>query len=762
MKRFIPLLSLPFLFTGCLSSKNASSVIPALAKGADDGGGKIVNVISAGFALPSSIETIPNNSSTAQSAMRTVSTGNLTDHQGKAVSALENPAAKTDMEKDKFQLNIWEKNLDEFQIIDQLLFALKQTKYEDPQFINKGPYGTLVRWQEDNKLEKWIIDSKMVTIDGKSVNQINMWVQEDMGLIEAQFNISEPASTNNRYGEWTAQARMLNSDGTVHGRFAANTTVNSAGQAIIRVEHLNMGDHDYDFKGKLVLKDDIGAGVFRGVFQNQEENLRYSYNTNHLIVEKAGDMTCKDRNQFEEFTLDYNVYTADGMNIKNQKRFGFPLKLQGETVTGHDQYLYYGAYHNRHGLYTGNRELPAQGSMLVRSDNNQNETYRYYGRHKGFFAKKMIKEARLSDIAFQILTSRTYESFNIRFNDNDKQFYRCEMQNSLNCDIAFDTNELRTIPSLQKQVRLYSNQGEINPGDLMPMDGEMFWVSIDQPIYLEYDGVQWSKWSYEFPENSNEWMPKLIEKSSFTFDKSQTLFVHAQDFGFELKVTVENELTILALKEYSEHIVLPGAEALQASKLLFKDKWSNQEYTFDAASMDLHSMDGSLMTDGRWDLEGSDGSTYQWVYPRNDDDNYASIDYLTDVNGDFVFLDEAIYFSPFKLNEKMITGLGFDGHIRGLPDYHRLFRDSNGVLTEEIKSKIVNIPFGTYYDRVDEEKFYFIKPIRGIKVLNPVAADLCSLSPDQSISLDQDSLFKDFVSSEFKDQELKVVEGVIL
>lgn len=768
MKRYWPMLTLPFLMTGmtgCMSS-NTSTVVPKAAETTSNPtapAGEVENVVVSGFSLPSSIETVPSATSAEESAMRTVSTGKLDDHQGKAVSAIEAPAATSDMEKDKFRLNIWEKNLDEFQIIDQLLFSLKQTKYEDPQFINKGPYGALVRWQEDNKLEKWIIDSKMVTIDGKSVNQINMWVQEDGGLIEAQFNVSAPASTTNRYGEWTVQARMLNEDQSIRGRFAAHTAVDSDGKATIRIEHLNMGDHDYDFKGKLVLKDDVGAGVFRGVFQNEVENLRYSYNTNHLIVQKADSMTCKDRNQYEDFTLDYNVYTADGMNIKNQKRFGFPLRVQGETVSGHEQYLYYGAYHNRHGLYTGNnRELPAEGSVLVRSDNNKNETYRYYGRHKGFFAKKMIKDAKLSDIAFQVLASRTYESFSIRFNDNEKKFYRCEMYNSINCSIPFDTDELRTIPSLKKQVRVYSSQGEINPSDLMPMDGEMFWVNIDHPLYLEFDGVQWSKWSYEFPENSTEWLPNLIEKTPYAFDKTQTLFVHAQDFGFELKVTIENELTLLALKQYSEHIVLPGAEALQAASLLFKDKWSNQEFTFNAESMDLHSMDGTTVTEGRWDLEGSDGATYQWVYPRDDGDNYASIDYLTDENGDFVFLDEAIYFAPFKLDIKHITGLGFDGHMRGLPDYHRLLRDSQGELTDEIKAKIVNIPFGTYFDREDEEKFYFIKPIRGIRVLNPVSAESCSVSPDQTISLDSDSLFKDFVSSEFQDQELKVVEGVIL
>lgn len=753
MKHYWPMLALPFLMTGCLSSNSTTQVAPQAA-------GKTTPVVPAeevqtkevsGFSLPSSIETVPSQSSTGNSRVSAM----------RSIASVEE--VKSDMEKDQFHLNVFEKSLDEFQIIDQLLYALKQTKYEDSQFINKGPYGTLIRWQEDNKLEKWIIDSKMLTIDGKAVNQVNMWVQEDGGLIEAQFNIYAPATALNRYGDWNVQARMLNTDGSTRGRFAAKTSLNEAGQAIVRIQHHNMGDGDGDFNGKLVLKDDIGSGIFLRTYQNQTENLRYSYNLDHLIVDKAGEKSCKDRKQYEDFTLDYNVYTADGMNIKNQKRFGFPLRLASEDTVDHERYIYYGAYHNRHSLWMGkDRELPAEGSMLIRSDNNKNETYRYYGRHKGFFAKKMIKNAELSDLSFQILATNTYENFNIRYNENDHRYYKCEMQMSFNCDIPFDMADLQDSPELRKDVRIYSWQGEVSMDNHQAYDGETLWISINQPLYLEYDGNQWSKWSYSFAENSTDWLPTFLEKAPYTFDKSMNFFVQAQDFGYNLDVAVENGLTLFSVKQYSEHIILPGAEATQAANLIYKDRWSQQEFVFDQESMNLLSTDGTLITDGKWDLEGSDGEIYQWAYPRNEDDNYANIDYLTDANGDFVFLDEAVYFATFQLGEKMMSGLGFDGHMRGLPDYYRLFRDSNGEMTDEIKSKIVNIPAGKYFDREDKEKYYFIKPVRGIRVLNQVSLESCSVTVDSLISLDQDSLFQDFVSSEFKDQELKVVEGVIL
>lgn len=753
----IPLLSMPLLMTGCLSSKSGS-ILPSSAKSVSDGGAKIANIITTGFALPASIETVPNSISTNQSSMRTVSSGNLDEQKPMTtVNALSSDLEKTDMEKDTFTIRIWEKDLDQFQIIDQLLSALKQTRYEDALFLNKGPYGTLIRWDEDNKIEKWVVDSKIVTIDDRVVNQVDFWIQEKDGLIEARFNIFAPATALNRYGEWTAQAKMYTAGKTIRGQFSANTSMNSDGQAIVRVHHENMGDHDYKFRGKLVIKDDAGSGIF----DNGTEMFNYAYNTNHLLVKKSDEeMSCKSRNDYEDFTLDYNVYTADGMNIKNTKKFGFPLKLQGEENS--NKYYYYGAYHNRHGLYTNNNEAPpAVGSIMLRSDDNKKETYSYYGRHSGYLSKKIISPATQSDIMFQLLASHTNDNFNIRYSAAEMKFFRCD-NNQINCSEAFDMDQLKSDPKLRRQVRVYSWNGEVDPQFLMPMEGQMYWVSIDQPLYLEFDGNQWVQWSYEFQENSTDWLPKLLEKSPYTFSKSQTYFIQAQDFGYEMQVMVEDGLTSLSLKQFSEHVVLPGSESLAAAKLLFKDKWSQEEFSFDSASMDLMNGEGNKVTDGKWQLEGSDGETYQWVYSSEAENNYASVDYLMDVNNEFVFLDEAIYFASFELNNKMMTSLGYDGHMRGLPNYYSLLRDSNGDLTDEIRQKIVNIPYGLYRDRQNADLNYFIKPIRGIRVLAPVSSKSCTVGEGQPISLDDQDSFQDFKLGDYQDLELKVVEGSII
>lgn len=744
--------------TGCLSSKLTNS-IPVLSKN-DSSGGNVENIITKGFSLPSSIETVPSNSSTEQNALRVVSSGSLIDSQPTtAISKLESNTEKTDMEKDTFSMRIWEKDLDQFQIIDQLLSALKQTRYEDSAFLNKGPYAALIRWEEDNKIEKWIVDSKIVTVNGRIANQVDFWIDNKDGLIEARFNIFAAATDLSRYGEWTAQAKMYTADKNLRGQFAANTMMNENGQAVIRVHHENMGgDQDYKFRGKLVLKDDNGSGIF----DNGEKIFNYAYNNQHLLIKKDDlEITCKNRNIYEDLTLDYNVYNSDGANINRVKKFGFPLKLQGEEAS--NKYYYYGAYHNRHGLYTNNNEsVPAEGSILLRSDNNKKEKFSFYGRHRGYLSKKIISEAKPTDIMFQILATQIHENFSIRYNAQENKFFRCEVNNQIACKQELDINALKSDSKLKKQVRLYGWNGQVDPQFLKAMDGESFWVSIDQPLYLEFDGNQWSQWSYEFPENSQEWLPKFMTKSPYSFSKSQTYFIQAQDFGYQMEVLVDNDLTTLSLKQYNEHVILPGAEAAMAGKLLFNNKWEKQEYTFDAESLDLINGEGSKVTEGKWDLLGSDGETYQWVYGESSNDNYAFVDYLMDEKGDFVFLDESIYFSPFELAGKMMTSLGYDGHMRGLPDFYRLFRDSNGELTDEIKQKITNIPFGLYSDRENSDIKYFIKPIRGIRLLSVVSPESCTVQSSLNISLDNQDGFQEFKLSDYPESDLKVVEGNII
>lgn len=212
-----------------------------------------------------------------------------------------------------------------------------------------------------------------------------------------------------------------------------------------------------------------------------------------------------------------------------------------------------------------------------------------------------------------------------------------------------------------------------------------------------------------------------------------------------------------------EEVILPGEQAELLSNITFQDRFNEElSYTFDFLSMGMMDQQGDLVTQGLWHLLGSDGKEYSWSYA-NEESPWNRVSFLKDMEGKFVFLDKAVYFAPFEINGKSMSFLGYDGHVFGLPDFWKMLRESEGLLTEEMRSQIVNIPVGEYVDREDAGIVYKIKPRHGYRILDNVSLNDCLAEIEGSLDLSGIPAFQDpEIGPLPQNVLLKVIEGEFL
>ncbi|HHM04969.1 MAG TPA: hypothetical protein ENJ19_04395, partial [Gammaproteobacteria bacterium] len=413
--------------------------------------GEIISALSEGFALPTELSAVPADSDNSAQAALAAGLGPRLRALSRAVAVDELPA-DSDYAKAQPKKYIEERALEQFEVIEQVLNAVGQTHYADAGNVNEGPYTAMVTWVDDQDgrqvktLQPWVVDSRMIVIDGQDVNRVLAWIEEPSEevpgtteLIKAEFKIYKAATVAADgafidYGDWDLNVSFgEDSSGTVTDYFAATSRV-SDGVTTIKI-HESFPDGPpgaggeaatYELKGILVRSATSGYG--KVAFPDWEscfgpdagadctpdtKEVAYAYNAAFLGVDDdpaTEGAVYKDRDPANavEFTHRYGLFYANadsdnsigaGDNVERHKAFGFPIRYTDDH--GLTRYAYYGAWQGRHEIWGGERDGVAAGTEVTRDDRGPNqtaETYTVSDKFNGTLTKRTLVDGSLSDI----------------------------------------------------------------------------------------------------------------------------------------------------------------------------------------------------------------------------------------------------------------------------------------------------------------------------------------------------------------------------
>jgi hypothetical protein len=425
-------MALGLLAVGC--SKTSSS------------SGKDGNSGSSGIAVPKEISALPTKSSSA-SSLHAQGNSSLVSELSQALAA----DADTDYTNAQTVKFVDERALSQFDILNTIFNALGQTHYADAENIGKGPYGSMVSWVEERgdgqnskKLVPWVVDSSMITEDGKDVNRVLVWMLETEGdgqprLIKVEVKIYEAPVQNADgsyadYGVWTINAALggppsapgapgPGPDDSSQAFFTATAAHGQDGLSVVMV-HEKEGP-DREVRGIMQRSDGHGSGKVNfpdwssckgDQCQPQPVTVAYVYNANHVALKKGDKVVYKDRTSVVDLVHRYGLYDAEtGADVAKGHSFGFPVRFTDDQ--GRQRHGYYGAWQGRHQLWSDGQQTIPTGTTVTRADrppNQATETFTVSAPFKGTLVKRTMVAADIQDIKNLVVETWVNQNYSLR------------------------------------------------------------------------------------------------------------------------------------------------------------------------------------------------------------------------------------------------------------------------------------------------------------------------------------------------------------
>ncbi|MBI5056175.1 MAG: hypothetical protein HZB61_06135 [Nitrospirae bacterium] len=271
--------------------------------------------------------------------------------------------SNSDYNNDKQEVYVHERSAEAFSIINEILCAMAQTKYD--VMINKGDYKAQIDMNQCSKskddaasagessqnqssgstapdYEMWTVNSSRA--DSSSPHIVKVWVHEEADkdmpekVIYVKVAITEGKSDTNPYGIFTMNFighPVVN--GVVNTDVAAfkgvlKTEVDITGQVLLKFA--NEGNEGGTFSEKTVLNRAADGSSGSGTAytldswngQSQEKSFNIAFNTTNFMRANAdnSDPKCFSRSSFDETAWDYGLYNSDGSRVTRNS--GFPIK----------------------------------------------------------------------------------------------------------------------------------------------------------------------------------------------------------------------------------------------------------------------------------------------------------------------------------------------------------------------------------------------------------------------------------------------------
>ncbi|MBI4585505.1 MAG: hypothetical protein HY717_15940 [Planctomycetes bacterium] len=439
--------------------------------------------------------------------------------------------------------------LDEFDIIEQIFDAARQTHYADAGVVNSGPYKAMVAWEDEGQggvtitqLQTWTVDSSMITVNGAEVNQVHVWVEEiqdgQVRTIRVEL-IVEQAPTENAdgtlldLGKWSINAVF--GDSTDH--FYADADIMPDGSSRLRILDLFTqngpgGPITTGMKSILFRSADSGYGVIQvpdweacfGPSQNcppPDVTIQFAYNSNYLSVVKDGVQSNFDRNDEHTIIHKYKIYRAtDGKDVESLQTFGFPVTLSG------NQFGWYGSFNGRHQLWVAGQAVP-DGTAVTRADVPPSQTAPSYTTRtfSGALTKRTKVAGSLDQIKDIPLEIWLFRHIKLIYSSADSQWKQCIGDDGMGSCTSLDdfTSQLPTLE--------YSGSGDqrnifISHCD---MNGCTNYVYVTSPSAGFFEAV--------FDNNSNRWQSN---GTPYTPSDNDQLFI---DLGGRTYIEYTGEFT---------------------------------------------------------------------------------------------------------------------------------------------------------------------------------------------------------------------------
>lgn len=414
--------------------------------------GEVLSSLSTGYALPTEISAVPaDNSGNAAQLAR-----GLTSRLHALASAVSDLPAASDYSKASTRKFVEERSLEQFDIIEQVMSALAQTNYADQANINAGPYKAMIAWEDEQngvsvkQLQPWVVESRMIVINGQDVNRLLAWIEENDGgqvkLIKAEFKVYSPATQKAdgsyaNYGEWDLNVKF---DDSGSDFFAATARIVN-GQTVLKINESQQREEQgqlMTFSTKAVMHRSGAQGYGKvqypdmncngGSCQQTTNTVNYAYNGDYLALQKiegtsAGQVVFKDRNAKTEFARRYGLFYANdgegiaaGDDVQKHKAFGFPVRYTDEN--GATQHAYYGAWQGRHQLWANGGSVPltinGNPTVLTREDRGPNQaaqTFTVSAPFAGTLTKRRLVAGEFSDIQNIAVETFVSKHFDLRW-----------------------------------------------------------------------------------------------------------------------------------------------------------------------------------------------------------------------------------------------------------------------------------------------------------------------------------------------------------
>ncbi|MHB8483314.1 MAG: hypothetical protein ACYDBV_11375 [Nitrospiria bacterium] len=414
-----------------------SIALGVLISSCSGGGSSSTPAAGVGFSAPTNVSAVPTN----QTGLAPKLAGGV---GFQTLFALATDPG-TDYSNATTTKYVEEHALSQFNIINTILNALEQTHYADTANLGKGPYKAMIAWQDNGegqqggqtkKLQPWIVDSSIIVENGKNVNQVLAWIQDEQNgtpmVISAKFKFYASATLKldgsyQDYGVWTLNA-LFNNNPNMY--FAAAASVGPNGEAIVKFHDFTQGPSG---EVKAILNTSNSTGYGKLIFPDYSSctswpcnnptvvTAKYVYDASALGVQTvvnnvASTIQYKDRTAVTDMTHFYGLYdSVTGADVLKTKSFGFPVKY---TVNGVDNYAYYGAWQGRHQLWANGGSVPA-GTTVTRMDlgpSQPAQAYTVATSFSGTLTKRTLVGSSLNNVLNIPVTVFVNNSFPILWN----------------------------------------------------------------------------------------------------------------------------------------------------------------------------------------------------------------------------------------------------------------------------------------------------------------------------------------------------------
>ena len=498
----------------------------------------------------------------------------------------------------------------------------------------------------------------------------------------------------------------------------------------------------------------------------------YVYNASQLLVHQTVPTethTYQDRTASVPITSQYGLYDAvTGEDVMKTHHFGFPVSFT--AADGSSQFGFYGANQGADQLWINSGDTIPDGTTVTRQDQGANGTSYLTASFKGTLIKRTYVADTISDLLnIPVQTNINYQhqlTWNgtawmengVAFTDfaslvsaPQKSVWINRMVNGQPVNLVYDATNASGAgfyPGTMSSGTVTENP---NAAKYVPAPGDNLWANINGSIYIEYTGTGSTGWFQKKVTafDQNTWTPTFDPNGDtvFTPGLNTQYFINNSGGNFVVTETALSPATYSVQIEVQTPVNPKNATSIAggAATFLPQNYQSGQSSTYQfvtdptssnylmlvyktVGSQDSNSSSkpsvGDVVTTGQWGMEAYDANNtdlqlqYDWNYPQGSG-NMGTQTFLYTLSGTtrtYTLLDNSIQLKPLTVtgnNGSRTLSLQYNGWMSGLPDYSSALNISNGIITADISSKIVNIPAATVVtDENDATQSYVIKPLQ--------------------------------------------------